>query len=103
MAAPLTLRQCFAEVHDPRREHQRFHALWDIIALTICAVVAGADNWVEVETYGLRKIALLQQFLELPNGIPSHDTLGRVFSLIDPVAFQGGFGRWAEAVVAGSQ
>ena len=103
MADTLTLRQCFAEVQDPRREHQRFHSLWDIIALTICAVIANADNWVEVEHYGRRKYEVLRQFLELPNGIPSHDTFGRVFSLIEPVAFQRCFGQWVEAIVAGSR
>ena len=102
MAATLTLRQCFADIQDPRREHQRFHSLWDIIALTICAVIANADTWVEVEAYGYRKEEMLRQFLELPHGMPSHDTLGRVFSLLDPVAFHRCFGQWVEAIVAGS-
>ena len=45
----VSLRQCFADLQDPRREHGRLHQLWDIIALTICAVISGADSWVEVE------------------------------------------------------
>jgi hypothetical protein len=48
----VSLRECFSVVRDPRREHQRFHNLWDIIAITICAVISGADNWPDVEEYG---------------------------------------------------
>jgi len=101
MAAPseVSLHDCFADLQDSRRDHLRLHNLWDIIALTICAVVCGADNWVEVEKYGLRKQGWLEQLLELPNGIPSHDTLGRVFALLDPDAFQRCFGQWTQALV----
>jgi predicted transposase YbfD/YdcC len=90
--------QCFAELRDPRREHGRRHTLWDIIALTICAVTGGADSWVDVEQYGYDKRDLLETFLELPNGIPAHDTLGRVFALLDPAAFRQGFVRWTAAL-----
>src|SRR5262245_23362241 len=95
----VSLRQCFADLQDPRREHGRRHQLWDIIALTICAVIAGADSWVEVEQYGHDKLPWLQTFLDLPNGIPAHDTLGRVFALLDPIAFRQGFLRWVDALV----
>jgi predicted transposase YbfD/YdcC len=97
--SPVCLRQCFVDLRDPRREHGRLHSLWDIIALTICAVVAGADSWVEVEQYGQDKQHWLQTFLALPNGIPAHDTFGRVFALLDPVAFQRGFLNWVGALV----
>jgi DDE_Tnp_1-associated len=80
-AKRVSIRQCFAELPEPRREHMRLHKLWDIIALTILGVIAGADSWVDVANYGLSKLDWLQTFLELPNGIPSHDTLGRVFAL----------------------
>jgi predicted transposase YbfD/YdcC len=96
--ALVSLPECFADLHDPRREHGRRHNLWDILALTICAVTAGADSWVEVEQYGHDKRALLETFLELPGGIPAHDTLGRVFSLLDPAAFREGFLRWTRAL-----
>jgi predicted transposase YbfD/YdcC len=101
MAATSTvsLHECFGDLHDCRREHLRLHNLWDIIALTICAVVCGADNWVDIERYGQRKRDWLQGLLELPNGIPSHNTLGRVFDLIDPAAFERCFGAWAQALV----
>jgi len=95
----VSIRQCFANVPDPRREHLRRHCLWDIIAITICAVVANADSWVEVARYGVRKHAWLRTFLELPNGIPSHDTFNRVFALLDPAALQQGFHHWMEALV----
>jgi predicted transposase YbfD/YdcC len=94
-----SIRQCFADLADPRREHKRLHNLWDIIALTICAVVCGADSWVEVQQYGLRKQSWLETFLQLPHGIPSHDTLGRVFALLDPTAFQQRFLAWVGALV----
>jgi len=99
MTPTVSLRACFAELTDPRREHCRLHGLWDILALTICAVVSGADSWVEVAKYGQRKLAWLQTFLELPHGIPAHDTFGRVFALLDPAALQAGFRTWMEALV----
>jgi predicted transposase YbfD/YdcC len=96
--ASVSLRQCFAQLEDPRREHGRLHNLWDIIALTICAVTAGADSWVEVEQYGHDKLPWLESFLALPNGIPSHDTLGRVYARLDPDAFRAGFLDWVAAL-----
>jgi predicted transposase YbfD/YdcC len=95
---PVSIRQCFAEVPDPRREHMRLHNLWDIFAITILAVIAGADSWVDVANYGLSKFAWLQSFLELPNGIPSHDTFTRVFALLNPTAFQEGFLKWIRSI-----
>jgi predicted transposase YbfD/YdcC len=95
----VSLRECFSVVRDPRREHQRFHRLWDIIAITICAVISGADGWPDVEEYGRCKQEWLESFLELPYGIPSHDTFARVFALLDPLAFQEGFQNWIQALV----
>ena len=97
--AAVSIRRCFADVPDPRREHLRLHTLWDLLAITICAVVAGADTWVDVAKYGQRKLEWLQTFLELPNGIPSHDTFDRVFHLLDPEALQQGFHLWMTALV----
>ena len=94
----VSIRQCFADVPDPRREHLRLHNLWEIIAITILAVVSGADSWVEVAKYGVSKLAFLRTFLELPNGIPSHDTFGRVFALVNPIALQAGFVKWVQAI-----
>jgi predicted transposase YbfD/YdcC len=94
----VSIRQCFADVTDPRRQHLRLHNLWEIIAITILAVVSGADSWVEVAKYGVSKLAFLRTFLELPNGIPSHDTFGRVFALLSPEALQSGFVKWVQAI-----
>src|ERR1700724_446205 len=94
----VSLLEHFTDLPDPRIDRSRLHNLLDIIALTICAVLSGADNWAEVERYGRRKYDWLKTFLALPNGIPSHDTIGRVFALLDPRAFQSCFLRWVGAV-----
>ena len=72
--------------------------LGDIIAVAICDVIAGADSWVDIETSGNAKIDWFKTFLELPNGIPSHDTFGRVFSIIDAQNFQDLFIEWTKRV-----
>ena len=95
-AGPVSIRECFGNLADPRREHMRLHNLWDIIAVTILAVIAGADSWVEVAKYGVNKFAFLKTFLELPNGIPSHDTFCRVFTLVNPGALQAAFVTWVQ-------
>jgi predicted transposase YbfD/YdcC len=94
----VSIRECFAKVADPRRDHMRLHNLWDIIAITILGVIAGADSWVEVAKYGRSKLEFLAGFLELPNGIPAHDTFGRVFALLSPSALQEGFLQWVQAI-----
>jgi hypothetical protein len=75
-------------VKDPRIERTKRHQLIDVITIAICAVISGADSWVAIETYGYAKQEWLKRFLELSNGIPSHDTFARIFSLIDPQNFQ---------------
>ena len=94
----LAIGQYFATVQEPRVERTRDHALLDIIIIAICAVICGADGWVDVEEFGKTKRAWLQTFLELPNGIPSHDTFGRVFARINPEQFQHSFLRWVQAI-----
>lgn len=78
----------FALLEDPRVNRTKDHLLIDIIAIAILAVISGADGWVAIETYGKAKQSWLKQFLELPNGIPSHDTFSRVFARLDPREFQ---------------
>jgi len=94
----VTLRECFAELPDPRREHRRLHSLWDIVGLTLCAMICGCNEVVEIEEYGRKKIELLRTFLDLDNGIPSHDTIGRVFALLEPRAFRACFAAWVESL-----
>lgn len=95
---PLSLVDCFANIPDPRVQGRCAHNLVDMQVIAVCGVICGADSWVGIETFGKSKEAWLRQFLELPNGIPSHDSFGRVFAQIDAEAFQAGFIRWVEGV-----
>ncbi|PSN12414.1 ISAs1 family transposase, partial [filamentous cyanobacterium CCT1] len=70
----------------------------DMVALTICAVVCGAETWVDIEAYGQSKVDWLRTFLALPNGIPSHDTISRLFAQLDPEQFQDCFLNWIQTV-----
>lgn len=88
----------FGHLTDPRIERTKEHKLSDIVVIAICAIIAGADGWVAVETFGHAKEKWLRTFLELPNGIPSHDTFGRVFGLLDPTEFEQAFGQWVASV-----
>lgn len=88
----------FAGLEDPRIDRTKLHKLFDIIVVAICAVICGADAWVEIEEFGNAKLAWFRTFLELPNGIPSHDTFGRLFALLDPDQFRRGFVSWIQAI-----
>ena len=88
----------FGSVQDPRIERSKEHKLIDIISIAICAVICGAEGWVDIENFGKSKETWLKTFLELANGIPSHDTFGRVFSLIEPEEFQESFQSWIESI-----
>lgn len=92
------IEEHFGKVTDPRINRTKEHKLIDIIAIAICAVICGAEGWVDIELYGKSKQPWLSTFLELPNGIPSHDTFGRVFSLLDAQQFQLAFYEWVFAV-----
>ena len=90
-----SLLNLLTEIDDPREnKHSSRHLLSDILVLTILAVICGADNWVAVEKFGDSKIDWLKTFLKLPNGIPSHDTIGALFSRLDSKQFQDCFLRW---------
>ena len=82
-------------IKDPRRYNTR-HFLHDCLMIALCAIISGADSWVQVEEYGRSKIEWFKDFLELPNGIPSHDTFGRLFARIDPKGFHEFFSRWVQ-------
>lgn len=92
---PLSLTTVFADIPDFRRDTKnKFHLLTDILTIATCAVIAGADGWEQIAEYGEAKKEFFTQFLELPNGIPSHDTFYRVFTKLDPDVFADRFGRW---------
>lgn len=74
------------------------HKLIDIITIAICAVICGAQGWTDIETYGVTKYSFLKHFLELPNGIPSHDTFARVEGRLNPQQFQQCFLDWIKAI-----
>jgi predicted transposase YbfD/YdcC len=94
----ITIFDHFSKIEDPRVERTRHHKLIDIITIAICAVICGAEGWTDIETYGLAKYEWLKQFLELPNGIPSHDTFSRVFARLNPQQFQQCFLNWIKAI-----
>ena len=94
----ISLVEYFGGLEDPRRPQGRRHNLLDIIAMTICAVVAGAEGWDDIELFARYKVHWFSRFLELPNGIPCSDTFARVFARIDPDRFRGCFMEWVSGV-----
>lgn len=92
-------QEYFTQVNDPRVERTRWHSLTDIITIAILAVIAGAQGWEDIEEYGLNKQEWLETFLELPFGIPSPDTIRRVFEKINPKEFEQCFRQWVQALV----
>lgn len=89
----------FEDIEDPRRETaNKRHELIDIIVIAVVGTICGADSWTEIAMGGHAKEKWFRSFLKLPNGIPSHDTFGRVFSLIDPDQFRVAFGRFVAAM-----
>jgi predicted transposase YbfD/YdcC len=98
-AQPTTeILRVFETMPEPRRHNTR-HQLMDILTIALLAVTCGADGWVGVVSYAKAKLPWLKTFLQLPNGLPSHDTFGRVFARLDPEAFERCFMTWVSAVV----
>ncbi len=93
-----TISEHFSDLEDPRVDRTKRHKLIDILTITICAVNAVADTWVDIEAYGRAKQRWLKKFLELPNGIPSHDTFARVFSLLNRRNLQQCFLKWIQSI-----
>ena len=107
MAQPTAIDQMcafFAVVHDPRRQHPTTrHTLETILTITILATICGAQNWVEIAHWGQAKAAWLAEFLDLTQGMPSHDTFGRVFAVLAPESLQQAFVAWMNALADRSQ
>ena len=88
----------FAQIEDPRCDWKVEHKLIDILVIAVCAVIAEAESFEDIALYGRCKRGWLEQFLELPGGIPSHDTFRRVLMLVDPERFERCFLDWVRSV-----
>jgi predicted transposase YbfD/YdcC len=95
--------QLFAQLPDPRMERTRRHSLESILFLCLCGVVCGANDLVSIERFGIARRAFLEKFVEFPNGIPSHDTLGRVLAKLNPTALEELFARWMRGVAEATE
>jgi predicted transposase YbfD/YdcC len=93
-----SLGESFAEIQDPRIDRTKLHTLIDIMIIAVCAVICGAESWPDIEQFGNDKREWLESILELPNGIPSHDTFRRVFCLINPQEFEQCFFNWVSGL-----
>jgi hypothetical protein len=98
LATSLTIQHHFRKLKDPRIDRRKLHALVDVIVIALCAVLCGAEDWQQIETFGKLRRDWLRRFLKLAHGIPSHDTFERVFDRIDPRAFQRCFQDWVAAI-----
>lgn len=96
---PTGIGQHLAELDDPRFERGKRHRLIDVITIALCGVICGAESWVEIEHFGNAKRAWLARFLELPHGIPAHDTFGRVVAQLDPDQFEQCFLVWVQSLL----
>ena len=93
-----TIEEHFSEIKDPRLERTKLHQFIDIITITICAVISGAETWDDIEYFGQCKYDWFKSFLTLPNGIPSHDTFNRVFARLDPQELEKCFSDWIKSI-----
>jgi predicted transposase YbfD/YdcC len=94
----LALVESFSEIADPRIERTKRHLLSDILTLAVLAVIAGAEGWEDIEEFGHSKHEWLKQYLSLENGIPSHDTISRVFRALKPNEFNSALTQWLETL-----
>lgn len=93
----------FGSIADPRVERTKKHKLIDILFLTLAAVLCGCDEWEEIQSFGEKKEGWLRKYLELPHGIPSHDTINRVISALDPTVMQACFVQWVSSIATLSE
>lgn len=95
---PISLLTILREVPDPRVDRRKLHSLPDVLCIAICALLCGADSFEDMEVFGHAKQDWLETFLDLPHGIPSHDTFNRVFAALDPEQFLDCFIRWTQSL-----
>lgn len=98
MKSSIPILGFFSGIKDHRLDRKKEHHLVDIIAITISSVICGAENWNEIEMYGKIREPWYRTFLDLPNGIPSHDTFNRFFAQLDPLAFEACFKEWVSSL-----
>ncbi len=98
-SAHMLLLRLFRDIPDPRMVGKISHKLHDILVITVCAVLCGLDHWTQVEDFGKAHEAWFRTFLDLPNGIPSHDTFGKVLATLDPDAFERQIQLWIHALL----
>jgi predicted transposase YbfD/YdcC len=97
-ASHVSIRKHFARLKDPRINRRKRHLLIDLVVIAVCAVICGCDSWPKIALFARKRRKWLQSFLELPNGVPSHDTFERVFARLNPEEFQGCFRQWMHAL-----
>lgn len=97
---PLSVEDAFGDLKDPRSRSPE-HPLSELLVVAIAAILSGADSWVGIATWGEAKIEWLRQYLRLANGVPSHDTFGRVFAMLDAKHFEACFVRWVGGLCQG--
>ena len=95
--------QQFKSLQDPRGKLGRRHSLSSMLTIAICAVICGSDGWTDIEEFGNAKLAWFKTFLDLPHGVASHDTFGRVFAALKPAGFERCFRRWVKGLVKASK
>ena len=93
----------FSSLTDPRINRKKLYSLDSILFITFCAILSGCNHWDEIEEYGINKQEWLSKFVDLPNGIPSHDTINRVFSLLNPLELQRCFIEWIQSIIVKSK
>jgi predicted transposase YbfD/YdcC len=98
-SARTLLVQLFRDIPDPRRVAKISHTLHDILVITVCAVICGLEHWTQIEDFAKTNEAWFRTFLDLPNGIPSHDTFGKVLAALDPEAFERRIQQWIHALL----
>lgn len=98
LSTSVSFRDYFEHVEDPRIDRSKLHPLMDVLFLAVTATMAGADGPSDIEQFGKEKLPWLRRFVQLPEGIPSHDTIGRLFAAIKPDEFQKAFLQWIETI-----
>jgi predicted transposase YbfD/YdcC len=88
-------------IPDPRMARKRKHPLINVLVIAVCAAICGAETWMDIEDFGESKLEWFSQFLDMSNGVPSHDTFARVFAYLNPADFHEAFYAWVSAVNAG--